>query len=122
MYAVATRTKTFDRTVSSAIIVDVVKHMAPLKKLSVKALKKGKVRVKFQKAPHAKGYEIQYSAKKSRGFKNIKTTTSAKPLVLQSKKLKKGKTYYLRARAYKVVKGKKFYGKYTPVKKVKIRR
>lgn len=122
VYAVATRTKTFDRTVSSAIIVDVVKHMAPLKKLSVKALKKGKVRVKFQKAPHAKGYEIQYSAKKSRGFKNIKTTTSAKPLVLQSKKLKKGKTYYLRARAYKVVKGKKFYGKYTPVKKVKIRR
>ena len=36
-------------------------------------------------------------------------------------KLKKGKTYYVRIRAYKVDStGKKVYGKYTSVKKVKV--
>lgn len=36
------------------------------------------------------------------------------------KKLKKNKKYYFRARAYKTVVGKKKYGKWSSVKKVKI--
>ena len=38
-------------------------------------------------------------------------------------KLKKGKTYYVKVRAYtKDSKGKKVYGKYSNVKKVKIQK
>lgn len=48
-----------------------------------------------------------------------KKTTSKTSFTLT--KLKKGKTYYVRVRAYKVDStGKKVYGKYTSAKKVKI--
>ena len=38
------------------------------------------------------------------------------------KKLKKKKTYYVRVRAYKVVGGRNIYGKWSAVKKIKIRK
>ena len=37
-------------------------------------------------------------------------------------KLKKGKTYYVRVRAYKKLSGKKIYGKWSKIKKIKIRK
>ena len=39
-----------------------------------------------------------------------------------SKKLKKKKTYYVRVRAYTLSNGKKVYGKWSSVKKVKIKK
>lgn len=38
------------------------------------------------------------------------------------KKLKKGKTYYVRARLYKVSNGKKVYSKWSSIKKVKVKK
>ena len=35
------------------------------------------------------------------------------------KKMQKKKTYYIRVRAYTQISGKKIYGKWSPVKKVK---
>ena len=35
--------------------------------------------------------------------------------------LEKGKTYYVRVRAYKKVSGKKLYGKWSKVKKIRIK-
>jgi hypothetical protein len=37
------------------------------------------------------------------------------------KKLKSKKTYYVKARAYKVVNGKKIYGNWSKIKKVKVK-
>ena len=54
--------------------------------------------------------------------KSVKRKTTKK-LSVTLKKLKKNKTYYVKARAYKFdSNGAKVYGKYSKVKKVKIRK
>lgn len=63
-------------------------------KLKAKAGKK-KVALTFKKATGGKKYEIYRSAKKTKGYKKIKTTTSAK---FTDKKAKKGKRYYYKVR------------------------
>ena len=68
----------------------------------------------------AKGYQLQYA--QSKNFKK-KLKTVNKNVSTQSyttlKKLQKKKTYYIRVRAYTQISGKKIYGKWSPVKKVK---
>jgi hypothetical protein len=87
--------------------------------LSVKTAKSGKLSVSYKKVSGAKGYEIAYST----GKKFARSSTK-KVLVLSNKKkltkLKKGKTYYVKVRAYKTDStGKKIYGAYSKVKKIK---
>ena len=68
----------------------------------------------------AKGYQLQYA--QSKNFKK-KLKTVNKNVSTQSyttlKKLQKKKAYYIRVRAYTQISGKKIYGKWSPVKKVK---
>lgn len=71
---------------------------------------KKKVLIKFKRVKGAQGYRIQYSLKAN--FKKAKKITTKK-LNATIKKLKKGKRYYIRVQAYKVVKGKKVYGAYS---------
>lgn len=66
------------------------------------------------KAAGASGYQVAYSTSKNKGYK-IVTSGSKKTI----SKLKKKKTYYIKVRAYKTVNGKKIYGSYSAVKKVK---
>lgn len=88
---------------------------------SIKSLKKGKkkVKVKIKKVSGAKGYQIQYSTKKSfKGKKSVYVTSRTKTI----KKLKSKKTYYFRVRAYKLNGKKKVYSKkWSKVKKVKVK-
>ena len=75
--------------------------------------------VKYAKISGVKGYEITYAvnSKFTKGKKSSTTTKKSKTFT----KLKKGSTYYVRVRAYKVDSvGKKVYGKYSAVKKIKI--
>lgn len=74
------------------------------KKLTIKSAKisKNKLNVRWGKDSKAKGYEIQYSTNKN--FKKGVTTVTLKKktkVSYTSKKLKKGKKYYVRVRAYK---------------------
>lgn len=92
---------------------------------SIKSLKRRsarKAKVSYKKVSGAKGYQIAYST--SRKFK--KSGTKYKTTTLRSKtltRLKKNKTYYVKVRAYKKDStGKKVYGKYSKVKKVKLKR
>lgn len=78
---------------------------------------KRKVLVKFKRVKEAKGYRIKYSLKSN--FKKAKTITTKK-LKVTIKKLKKGKRYFIKVQAYKVVNGKKVYGIYS--KKVKTKK
>ncbi len=69
------------------------------------------------------GYEVQYSTSEKFTKKTTKTATvkksSAKKYTI--KKLKKGKKYYVKVRAYKTDSGKRLYGAWSAVKSVKIR-
>lgn len=88
----------------------------------VKSTSKKKATVTWKKDSYASGYQIVVATNK--GFtKNKKTTTvsSYKTVKKTISKLKSKKTYYVKVRAYKTVSGKKYYGAYSSVKKIKVR-
>lgn len=65
------------------------------------------------------GYQIQYAMNKK--FKNKKMKTApGYDWGINIRNLKKGKIYYVRVRAYNKKSGKKLYGKWSKIKKVKI--
>ena len=83
-----------------------------------KNVKRGKIKLKLNKVAGAKGYQIRYATNKK--FKKAVIRNSR--LSYTIRKLKKGKTYYVEARAY-VKSGKnKVYGKWSKAKKVKIKK
>ena len=96
----------------------IVRLTAPVQyKPSSKA--SGKLIVRWKKAAGASGYQIQYAASRSmRGSR----TVSASALTRTLSGLKKGSTYYVRIRAYKKVSGKTYYGAWSSVKNVKVRK
>lgn len=66
------------------------------------------------------GYEIQYSTSKKFTKKTTKTLSAkSKSTSKKVQKLKSKKTYYVRIRTYKTVKGKKLYSAWSSVKSVK---
>lgn len=96
------------------------------KKMSIKkvTVAKKSLKVTFKKDSKATGYEIQCSLTKN--FKKIAGKADVKKTSATLKKLKKGKKYYVRIRAYKTatVNGKKTkltgaWSKVKPSKKVK---
>lgn len=90
--------------------------------LKAKNIKKKAVKLSWKKIKNANGYTVQYALNKKFTKKkktvNVKASKTSKTI----KKLKKKKTYYFRARAYCNYKGKKVYGKWSKVKKVKIKK
>lgn len=85
------------------------------KVLKAKAGKK-KVSLTLKKVKGANGYKIKYSTSKK--FKKAKTKLVKKTKVT-IKKLKKGKVYYFKAQAYKIVNGKKVWGAWSTTKQSK---
>ena len=74
-----------------------------------------------KKVSGADGYQITYAtnSKFTKGKMNADMKSTSKTI----SKLKKGKTYYIKVRAYKKDSmGKKMYGKYSSVKSVKIKK
>ena len=96
----------------------IVRLTAPVQyKPSSKA--SGKLIVRWKKAAGASGYQIQYAASRSmRGSR----TVSASALTRTLSGLKKGSTYYVRIRAYKKASGQTYYGAWSSVKNVKVRK
>ena len=86
---------------------------------SAKNSKSKQILLKYKKVSGAKGYEISYSTDKKFKKAVIKKNTAKTSYTIS--KLKKGKIYYVRIRAYKMDStGKKVYGKYSSMKKVKV--
>lgn len=71
------------------------------------------VRIRWNKVEGASGYMLYRSAPNKNGsFKRINTVNS-KYSSLQDKSLKKGKRYYWKMKAYKIVNGKRVYSGYS---------
>ena len=96
-----------------------VKAPSKVKLTSAKNGKGKKLTVKWKKVTGAKGYQLQYAMNKK--FKK-KKSVQTKKTKYTIKKLKKKKTYYMRVRAYKMNGKKKVYGRWSTVKKVKIKK
>ena len=87
---------------------------------SAKSIQKKTITVKWKAVTGAKGYQVQYALNKKM-TKGKKQKTTGK-LTLKLKKLKKGKKYYVRVRAYALDQnGSKVFGQWSRVKSVKAR-
>ena len=83
---------------------------------------KGKIKVTWKKQKtQTTGYQIQVST--SSKFKSAKTTTVKKNSTVSTtiKSLKSKKTYYVRVRTYKTVRGEKFYSSWSKAVKRKVK-
>lgn len=90
---------------------------------SLKNVKGKKVVLRLKKKiKNASGYEIRYSTKKNmKSYKKTMMKSNSK-LSKNVSKLKKGKTYYFKVRAYKKVNETTYYSKWSAQKKVKIKK
>ena len=86
--------------------------------VSVKSVSKKGVKITWNKVKTAKGYQIKYSAKKN--MTDAKTVTSG-ALSKKITKLKSGKRYYFKVRAYKTADGSRIYGGWSSTKSVKVK-
>ena len=87
--------------------------------ISVKSTQKGVATVSWKAVAGADGYDVYCgSSKKSQKGTVVKGTTK---LTANRTKLTSGKTYYFRARAYKMVGSAKVYTGYSAVKSVKVK-
>ena len=87
--------------------------------LKLKNIKSRKLKITYKSQTGADGYQILYSTNKK--FKSAKKKTVKKGTVTLTK-LKKGKTYYVKVRAYKVYSGSKKFGDFSGVKRIKIKK
>lgn len=88
-------------------------------KTSITSLTRGKKSfvVKWKKVK-CSGYQIQYADNKKMKKAVTKTIKKSGTVKYQAKKLKAKKKYYVRVRAYKTVKGKKYYSGWSKIKSV----
>lgn len=93
--------------------------LSQVKKLTAKNKKKKTVTLSWKNVSNASGYELQYATNKK--FKSSKKKVSKKTKITV-KGLKKKKTYFFRVRSYRWNGSKKVYGKWSVIKKVKIKK
>lgn len=87
--------------------------------LEVKNLKGKKLKVTYKKVSKATGYQISCST--NRKFNKASNKTTKRTTYTLTKR-KKGTKYYIRVRAYRVVNGTKFYGSYSAVRSIRIKK
>ena len=86
---------------------------------SIKNIKGKKAKITVKKIKDATGYVFKYSKYKS--FKKA-TKKTTKKTTIKTKKFKKKQKCYAKVQAYKTVNGVKHFGKWSKVKKVKIKK
>ena len=94
---------------------------SPQSKVSKAKAAKKSITVTWKKQKkNVSGYQIQYStSKKFDKAVKTKTVKGTKKTSLTISKLKAKKTYYVRIRTYKTIKGKKYCSAWSKAKKVK---
>ena len=103
------------KSASATVTITVEPKKAVISKVT--PVKGKKLTVQWKKDASVTGYEVQCALKKD--FKKVAskaTIKKAKTTKVTLKKLKKGKKYYVRVRAYKTVKGRKYIGAWSSMK------
>lgn len=97
-----------------------VKKPGRVKGLKLKRKSRSKLSLKWKKVKGASGYQIAIKKGKKGKYRVVKTLKGSKKIRYIKSKLKNGKTYYIKVRAYRKVNGVKVFGKYSKVKKYKM--
>lgn len=105
------------KTLNESTYSTVASAKPVLKATSVKVAKKGKkaLKVSWKKVSGVKYYDVYKATKKKGKYKKLKTLSASKASYTD-KKVKKGKKYYYKVRAYTIVDGKKIYSPYSGIK------
>lgn len=119
----AAESQTSPHADSSYVITQLVSRMSTItgsnqiKRTKIKKVRRigKKVRVSWKKISGAGGYSLQYG--RSKKMKKAKKINVVKTSVSLSG-LKRGKSYYIRVRAWKKQKGRKVYGKWSKIKTI----
>lgn len=109
-------------TEASAKSSDVNVGKTKVKKVSKKLTSK-KAKVSLKKIKGASGYKVKIST--SRKFKKKKTVTKTfkkAKFTFKSKKIRNKRKLYIKARAFRTVKGVKCFGKWSKTKKIKLKK
>ncbi len=90
---------------------------------SLKSAKKKQLTLVWTPVQEATGYQVKYSTSKKFTDKTTKTSTvkKQKTTKITLKKLKSGKKYFVKVRAYKTVSGVNVYGSYSKVMSIKVK-
>lgn len=120
---VTTVTNKITKTISVTVVDDSVNgSLGRVLGLKVVNKKGKKVKLSWKKVKNATGYRILYATNK-KFSKNKKTVVIAKNSATRViKGLKKGTTYYVKVQAFRKQGTKYVYGKYSSVKKVKVKK
>jgi hypothetical protein len=86
---------------------------------SIKNVKKYKAKIRINKVSKATGYQYKYALNKKLKNAVVKNTTKTS---FVTKKLKKGKTCFVKVRAYVTVNKTRHYGLWSKIKRVQIRK
>ena len=86
-----------------------------------KLYNKKQVKVTWKRDSKVSGYKVVYATNKKFTKPKSVTIKSNKTTTKTIKKLKSKKTYYIKVRSFRTVKGKRIYSAYSKVKKVKIK-
>ena len=87
-------------------------------KTAVKVTSYNSVEVSWKRVKGVKGYIVYCSDRKNGKYKQVRKTTKTK---VHFSKLKQGKTYYYKVKAYRTADGQPVYGKYSKVVKRQIK-
>lgn len=119
--SVVTTTTTTEE--GSTTVTNQIKKIVNTKVIQVtmKVSSKKSVALKWKKNKVAQGYKIYRSTKKKKGFRCVKTIKNKNTTKWKDTKVRKGKTYYYKLRAYKKIRKKTYYSKYTKTLKVKVK-
>ena len=117
----AAKTTAEKKLAADRIALNKIKVLKAKIRAKAKPLKKGKVRVTWNKVKNADGYYVYQAAKKNGKFKKVKTIKNGKTNKWNSKKLKKNKKYFYKVQAFVIIERAKYNGKESKVCKVKVK-
>ncbi|MBS5082660.1 MAG: leucine-rich repeat protein [Clostridiales bacterium] len=106
---------------SSSIVITVNPKRLGIKKLD--SPKKKTIKITWKKDSYVSGYQLQYSTSKKFSNSTTKSVTLKKKKYTSKTigKLKSKKNYYVRIRGYKTAGKNKLYGKWSAVKKIRVK-
>lgn len=113
-----------NRPVPTTVAPTTTTKKITVKRVSIKKVinQKGKkVKLTWKKTSGASGYNVRYALSKSK-LKKAKIKKVKKSKVSYTIKKLKLKRYYIQVRAYKVVAKKTYYGAWSKVKKIKVKK